>query len=285
MVVYGLTWQMQVWIENCIVFRRHFSLHNPRYWYGYVALPGLWLPKMIYTVADEQDYHFKVLFWDTKRLKEPYATGLYHLNYGMVDLTTGKMKSEKEPLLTGDDLINEVVMKQPPALLNVVNCRTVSLTAARGIYKIGLAALKFFHPESTNKRGMTFDPKESLDMQGTNRVLHPKCICKNTIHFQKRRCFLNQSIIKTNCSGRKRKSLIVLLTFPGVIAEAARVLTPHTLPTIVIPWPKNFIDFIMKLEFWGLQPWRKNFRLGICKVTAEVLQRMKMLGIDMLERM
>src|SRR5690606_38401671 len=67
--------------------------------------------KMIYTVADEQDYHFKVLFEIIKRLGEPYADGLHHLSYGMVELPDGRMKSREGTVVDADDLIREVILE------------------------------------------------------------------------------------------------------------------------------------------------------------------------------
>ncbi|MEZ4910758.1 MAG: arginine--tRNA ligase [Saprospiraceae bacterium] len=123
--------------------------------------------KMIYTVGDEQDYHFKVLFEILKRLGEPFAEGLYHLSYGMMELPTGKMKSREGTVVDADDIIAEVINE------------AAAMTAERGeishlpdeekneiIRKIGMAALKFFIIKVSPKKKMIFDPKDSVDLQG-----------------------------------------------------------------------------------------------------------------------
>ena len=148
-------------------------------------------------------------------------------------------------------------MKQPPALLNVVNWPELSALQQQEVFtKIGLAALKFFILKVQPKKRMTFDPKESLDMQGqTGGPYIQNAFVRIQSIFRKGGVFEFNPSLKPTALEESEKSLMVLLTsFPGVIAEAARVYDPHTLPTIVIPWPKNFIDFITKLEFWGCNP-------------------------------
>ena len=123
--------------------------------------------KMIYVVADEQNYHFQVLFEIAKKLKVPYAEGLHHLSYGMVDLPTGKMKSREGTVVDADDLIAEVVLEarknseERGVLADLTDAERSEI-----IRKIGLAALKYFIIKVQPQKRMTFDPKESVDMQG-----------------------------------------------------------------------------------------------------------------------
>ncbi|MBV6652215.1 MAG: arginine--tRNA ligase, partial [Mameliella sp.] len=123
--------------------------------------------KMVYVVADEQDYHFQVLFETLKRLGEPYAEGLHHLSYGMVDLPSGKMKSREGTVVDADDLMAEVIGE---AQLNTNERDTLSdldeSERAAIVRKIGLSALKFFIIKVQPQKRMVFDPKESVDMQG-----------------------------------------------------------------------------------------------------------------------
>ncbi|HMT51955.1 MAG TPA: arginine--tRNA ligase, partial [Saprospiraceae bacterium] len=125
------------------------------------------IDKMIYTVADEQDYHFKVLFEILKRFKEPYADGLYHLSYGMVDLPTGKMKSREGTVVDADDLIAEVINEAKEMSAERGEITALPIAEQQDILsKIGMAALKFFIIKVQPQKRMIFDPKESVDMQG-----------------------------------------------------------------------------------------------------------------------
>jgi len=123
--------------------------------------------KMIYVVADEQNYHFQVLFEIMKRLGEPYAAGLYHLSYGMVDLPTGKMKSREGTVVDADDLIDEVVNEAWENSKERGSLADLTPEAQQEVIrKIGVAALKFFIVKVHPKKRMIFDPKESVDLQG-----------------------------------------------------------------------------------------------------------------------
>ena len=122
---------------------------------------------MVYTVADEQDYHFKVLFEILKRLGEPYAAGLHHLSYGMVDLPSGKMKSREGTVVDADDLMAEVIKEATESTAANGDISNFSeAEQADIIRKIGMAALKYLIVKVNPKKRLTFDPKESVDIQG-----------------------------------------------------------------------------------------------------------------------
>jgi len=121
---------------------------------------------LVYVVADEQDYHFKVLFEILKRLGEPYADNLHHLSYGMVDLPSGKMKSREGTVVDADDLVKEVISEASQSASERGGLEGLSKAEQDDIFrKVGLAALKYFIIKVNPKKRMTFDPKESVDMQ------------------------------------------------------------------------------------------------------------------------
>lgn len=104
------------------------------------------IDKMVYTVADEQDYHFKVLFEILRRLGEPYSNGLFHLSYGMIDLPTGKMKSREGTVVDADDLISEVIQEATDMSAERGEITSLKDEDQKDILmKIGMAALKFFY--------------------------------------------------------------------------------------------------------------------------------------------
>nr|MDQ3018208.1 arginine--tRNA ligase [Bacteroidota bacterium] len=114
--------------------------------------------RMVYVVADEQNYHFQALFAIMKKLNAPYAEGLHHLSYGMVDLPQGKMKSREGTVVDADDLIEEVIEEAGNAAIER------EMRDKETIRKIGMAALKYFIIKVDPKKRMTFDPKSSVDM-------------------------------------------------------------------------------------------------------------------------
>ena len=123
---------------------------------------------MAYVVGDEQDYHFQVLFKILKKLGEPYADHLYHLSYGMVDLTTGKMKSREGTVVDADNIMKEVIETARESAEERGGLEGVDDKEKLSIYsKVGLAALKYFILKINPRKRMTYNPTESMDMQGT----------------------------------------------------------------------------------------------------------------------
>ena len=125
------------------------------------------IDRSVYVVGDEQDYHFQVLKLIMQKLDRPYADGIYHMSYGMVDLPSGKMKSREGTVVDADDLIQEMV--------DTAKSRTEELGKIEGFsedeanelfHTLALGALKYFILKVDPKKRMLFDPKESIDFQG-----------------------------------------------------------------------------------------------------------------------
>src|SRR5690606_13072421 len=122
---------------------------------------------MIYTVGNEQDYHFKVLFLILKKLGYDWADHLYHLSYGMVDLPSGKMKSREGTVVDADDLIEEMSLTAKAISEELGKIDDLSEEEKENLYKIiGMGALKYFILKVDPKKRILFDPKESVDFQG-----------------------------------------------------------------------------------------------------------------------
>jgi arginyl-tRNA synthetase len=121
----------------------------------------------IYVVGNEQDYHFKVLKCIMEKLGKPYASGIYHLSYGMVDLPSGKMKSREGTVVDADDLIADMVDAARHKTEELGKTEGFSPEALQELYEtLGLAALKFFILKVDPKKRMLFNPEESIDFQG-----------------------------------------------------------------------------------------------------------------------
>ena len=130
------------------------------------------ITSMVYTVGNEQDYHFKVLFLILKKLGFDWSENLYHLSYGMVDLPSGKMKSREGKVVDADDLIAEMTATARNISSDLGKLDDLSDVKKNDVYKsIGLGALKYFILKVDPKKSILFDPKESVDFQG-NTLVH-----------------------------------------------------------------------------------------------------------------
>src|SRR5699024_3181211 len=125
------------------------------------------LDGMVYTVGNEQEYHFKVLFLILQKLGYDWAQNLYHLSYGMVDLPSGKMKSREGTVVDADDLMQEMTHTAEEIAAELGKLEGYSEKEKQELYKvIGMAALKYFILKVDPRKGMLFNPKESVDFQG-----------------------------------------------------------------------------------------------------------------------
>jgi len=246
-------------------------------------------PRMVYVVADEQNYHFQVLFEISKRLKMPYADGLYHLSYGMVDLPTGKMKSREGKVVDADDLVEEVIAEARS------NCKErgtlVELPAEEReeiIRRIGLAALKFFIVKVQPRKRMTFDPRESVDLQGQTGPYIQNAYVRIRSVLRKAGTFAReQARGYANFTMEEKELLNHLYQYPGVIREAARQADPAAVANFAYSLAKEYHRFYHEHNILGAEDISmRSFRLCLCEAVARVLTHsMDLLGIAMPEKM
>ncbi len=246
--------------------------------------------KMIYTVADEQDYHFKVLFEILKRLKEPYANGLYHLSYGMVDLTTGKMKSREGTVVDADDLIADVVTAAKINSSERGELAELNTEEQNHIFEtIGLGALKFFILKVGPKKRMTFNPEESVDLQGQTGPYIQNAYVRIQSLFRKNNTTNTTSAIwpLPQIHEAEKELLKSFIAFPDVIKDAANSYDPSTVANYCYSLAKDYHRFYHEVRILGAESeTEKNFRLLLSKVTGQIIEKgMALLGIDMPERM
>ena len=125
------------------------------------------LNQLIYTVGNEQDYHFQVLFAILKKLGYEWASNCYHLSYGMVDLPSGKMKSREGTVVDADDLIHDMYLKAKETTKDLGKLEDVVEEEREHLFHdIGLAGLKYFILKVDPKKQMMFNPEESIDFNG-----------------------------------------------------------------------------------------------------------------------
>ena len=244
--------------------------------------------KMIYTVADEQDYHFQVLFEIMKRLKEPFAEGLFHLSYGMVDLPTGKMKSREGTVVDADDLMDEVISEAQASSEERGEIAEVSQQEqAEIIRKIGMAALKFFIIKVQPKKRMVFDPKESVDMQGQTGPYIQNAYVRVKSVLRKASDLKEEFIAYDGVQAQEKSLLTILQSYPDILQAAARDYDPSGIANFCYTLAKEYHKFYHDIRILGAETEiAKSFRLALSAVVARTLQHgMDLLGIEMPERM
>lgn len=245
--------------------------------------------KMVYVVADEQNYHFQVLFEILKKLGEPYAPGMYHLNYGMVDLPTGKMKSREGTVVDADDLMNEVIEEARQASSERATTSELSAEEQQSIVRqIGMAALKYFIIKVNPRKRMTFDPKESVDMQGqTGPYIQNAYVRTRAVHRKAGDRDLSLAQQQQNLVAGEREIINQLYRFPAVLQEAADQYDPSLLANYCYDLAKAFHKFwhdhsILSAEGEAVVA----FRLALCSAVGNTLKTaMGLLGIEMPDRM
>jgi arginyl-tRNA synthetase len=245
--------------------------------------------KMVYTVADEQDYHFKVLFEICKRFNEPFAQGLYHLSYGMVDLPTGRMKSREGTVVDADDLMSEVI--QEARNMSADRGEITALTHEEQediLRKIGLAALKFFIIKVQPKKRMIFDPKESVDMQGqTGPYVQNAYVRIQSVKRKAGNDILSKDCHYTTVNEYEKTLIGHLMQFPQMIKDAGEQYDPSGLANYAYNLAKDYHRFYHEVRILNAESEdAKIFRAKLSDQVGSVLETtFDLLGIEMPERM
>jgi len=247
------------------------------------------MDKLIYVVADEQDYHFKVLFEILKRFNEPYASGLHHLSYGMVELPEGKMKSREGTVVDADDLLDEIIQEATATANERGDLEQLEPAAQKQIIDaIALGAIKFFMLKVQAKKRMVFNPKDSLDLQGqTGPYIQNAYVRIQSV--------LRKSVTKsypiysthTNLFEEEKELIQLLEGYPQAVAKAADAYDPSELANYSYVLAKAYHRFYHEVPILRTEdPAALQFRLVLSEQVARVLyDSFNLLGITMPERM
>ena len=245
---------------------------------------------MVYTVGNEQDYHFKVLFLILKKLGYDWASHLYHLSYGMVDLPSGKMKSREGTVVDADDLIAEMeqTAKEISQELGKLDGYTEAQKEAL-YHTIGLGALKYYILKVDPKKRILFDPKESIDFQGNTGPFVQYTYARiQSILRKYAEMGVADSTAMPDTLHEKEKVLLKSITlFPAIVQEAAEEYSPAVIANYVYDLVKDFNSFYQNVSILGeKEPVKLHFRVVLCKKIGEIIATsFKMLGIQVPERM
>jgi len=245
---------------------------------------------MVYTVGNEQDYHFKVLFLILKKLGYDWASHLYHLSYGMVDLPSGKMKSREGTVVDADDLIAEMeqTAKEISQELGKLDGYTEAQKEAL-YHTIGLGALKYYILKVDPKKRILFDPKESIDFQGNTGPFVQYTYARiQSILRKYAEMGAADSTAMPDTLHEKEKALLKSITlFPAIVQQAAEEYSPAVIANYVYDLVKDFNSFYQNVSILGEKESVKlHFRVVLCEKIGEIIAAsFKMLGIQVPERM
>jgi arginyl-tRNA synthetase len=248
-------------------------------------------PRAIYVVGNEQDYHFKVLFEILKKLERPYANGLYHLSYGMVDLPSGKMKSREGTVVDADDLIKEMV--ETAAKKSEESGKTEGMEGNE-IYElnqmVGLGALKYYILKVDPSKRMLFNPEESIDFQGDTGpfIQYTHARIKSILRQIPNLDFLKEELTDDlPLHETEIETLMALYQFPQETQKAAEMLNPAFVAASCLKLARSFNRVYKEVSFLREENNAiKNNRLRLAYFTAQTIQHgMNLLGINVPERM
>ena len=247
---------------------------------------------MVYTVGNEQDYHFKVLFLILKKLGYDWASKLYHLSYGMVDLPSGKMKSREGTVVDADDLISEMQQTAKEISQELGKLDGYTEEQKEELYRtIGLGALKYYILKVDPKKRILFDPKESIDFQGNTGPFVQYTYARIRSILRKYNEVATGKPQVTNLPSElheKEKTLLRSIgQFPAVVQDAADNYSPALVANYVYDLVKDFNSFYQNVSILGEQdPVKLDFRVALCRKISEIIaEAFKMLGIQVPERM
>ena len=243
---------------------------------------------MVYTVGNEQDYHFQVLFLILKKLGYSWAKDLYHLSYGMVDLPSGKMKSREGTVVDADDLIEEMQSTAETISKELGKLDGYSEEEKQKVYEIvGLGALKYYVLKVDPKKRILFDPKASVDFQGNTgpfiqyTYARIQSIVRKANHDQ----IANISTIELH--EKEKEVLKQLELYPEIIQQAAKQYSPALIANYTYDLVKAYNSFFQNVPIFGADSEELIlFRAQLSQWTGSVIaSAFGLLGINVPERM
>ena len=247
------------------------------------------LSGIIYTVGNEQNHHFKVLFNILKKLNYKWASNCFHLSYGMVELPEGKMKSREGTVVDADELLNSVVNE------------AISLTSQRGFLeelsqleildickKIGNSGLKYFLLKVDPKKKMSFNPKETIDLSGHTGPFIQYTFVRIKSLLNKSEELKNEFMIEDlKLNSKELEVLKYISNFPDVLAQSAKELSPYLLANYLYTLVKSYNSFYQDHPvITEKEKDLRIFRIRMSKLVSVIIEKgMRILGIEMPKRM
>jgi arginyl-tRNA synthetase len=246
------------------------------------------MDQSIYVIGDEQNYHMKVLQLICKKLGLPYANGIHHLSYGMVELPTGKMKSREGTVVDADDLIDEMISISRDHTMNLGKVNDFNEQELTELYDtIGLGSLKFFLLRVDPQKKMIFNPEESIDFHGFTGpfVQYTHARIKSIL----RKNTLTQPLIQIDADLLPIEKELLLLSeqYEVILQQSASELNPSAIAIYLFQLAQMFNSFYAAHSISNAESEeKKQLRLRIASIASEIISSgMKLLGIKVPEKM
>lgn len=241
-----------------------------------------------YVIADEQNYHMKVLKMILEKLKKPYVDGIHHLVYGMVDLPTGRMKSREGTVVDADDLADEMILVAAKHTEELGKITGFSEAELKELYNtIGLGALKFFLLRIDPRKRMVFNPEESIDFHGFTGPFIQYTHARIKSILRKEKPDSNYKLQANDLLAAERDLIILLEQFPTILEQSANEYDPSVIANYIFSLAKNYNSFYAEHSVINAESAeKKQLRLKLSSLTANIISfAMQMLGIKVPERM
>ncbi len=250
--------------------------------------------KSIYVVGNEQDYHFAVLFQIMKKLGRPYAKGLYHLSYGMVELPAGKMKSREGTVVDADDLVALMIETARERTMELGKVLDFDTEEANALFEmLGVGAIKYYLLKVEPQKTMIFNPAESIDMQGNTATFiqythaRIRSIVRKGTEMGLQLGIEANVPVPADLNKTERELIILLSELPIKVQEAADNYSPAVIANYTYELARAYNQFFAECPVFKAEtPELIQFRVALSEVTGRAIKEaFGLLGIQVPERM
>ncbi|MHC2991284.1 arginyl-tRNA synthetase [Pontibacter sp. HJ8] len=247
----------------------------------------------VYVVADEQNYHFHVLKAVLKKLGKPYAEGIYHLSYGMVDLPSGKMKSREGTVVDADELVQEMIDTARQQTEELGKIEGFTAEEAQQLYHtLAMGALKYFLLKVDPKKRMLFNPQESIDFRGNTGPFIQYTHARISAILRKA-AEMGIGVEATSFDNfetlheAEQDVITLLANYPEVVLEAGKLFAPSVIANYAYELAKAYNRFYQEISIFNeTDDQARNFRIALSAMVARFVRKsMALLGIEVPERM
>lgn len=246
------------------------------------------IQKLIYTVGNEQDYHFQVLFKILKKLGYQWADQLYHLSYGMVELPEGKMKSREGTVVDADDLMEEMYQTAKEKAQELGKLENLDDEEKERSYEtVGLGALKYFMLKVDPKKKMLFNPAESIDFNGNTGPFIQYTYARIQSLLGKANYAFRETEGDIQLNEYEKDLIMQLANYKDIVEKAAETLSPAHVANYVYDLVKTYNSFYQNNQILSQEnPETVQFRLNLSDITGKIVKKsLELLGIGTVNRM
>lgn len=252
------------------------------------------MDRSIYVIGDEQNYHMKVLKLILQKLNKPYADGIFHLSYGMVELPEGRMKSREGTVVDADDLIDEMIQTSERHTTELGKVDDFTTEELKELYKtLGMGAMKFYLLRVDPKKKMVFNPEESIDFHGFTGpfIQYTYARIQSILRKEKTQSSklkaLSPEAQNPKLEALEKAVILKMELFDQIVENACTEMDPSVLAGYAYELAKTFNAFYNELSVSQAETaQKKQLRLQLCLATATIISNaMKLLGIKVPDRM